>query len=961
MRHNVGHSIETAFWPERRRVSWSATGLIPEGGALSAPQEVVDLVERFERNRSQYMSASYNETQLRREFLDPLFEALGWDVNNRRGFTEAYKDVVHEDSIRVSDQARAPDYAFRHGGHRVFFLEAKKPAVNIKMDVGPSYQLRRYGWSANLTLSVLSDFEEFAVYDTQVRPRPTDKASVARVAFWTYRDYIDHWDEIASIFSHDAVPMGSFDRYAKDSTRKKGTAQVDAAFLQEIESWRAELARVIALRNPSLRTKELNFAVQRTIDRIVFLRICEARRIEDEGRLRDVASGSGTYGRLLDLFQVADDRYNSGIFHFRRERSRSDESLDVITPSLTIDDGVLKSILRGLYYPECPYEFSVLPADILGRVYEQFLGKVIRLTSGHHAKVEDKPEVRKAGGVYYTPSYVVERIVNSTLGELLKSLTPKTASKLRVLDPACGSGSFLIVAYQHLLDWHLERYENDGPEKHVKQLVKGPRGEWRLTTSERKRILLNNIYGVDIDSQAVEVTKLSLALKVLEGETSETLGQTIKLLADRALPDLDANIKCGNSLVGPDFYERQEQLFLVEEELERINVFDWNTAFPQVMAAGGFDAVVGNPPYIRVHRLDGALKQYLWKEYESFAEKGDIYACFIERGLSLLRDGGFISFITPNTWSSLQSFRHLRKLVLEESDIVQLVRTPSRVFKNATVRTLIFVLRRRLGGKPSEEHVVLEMDSDGLVKNAGTVARSSIERAHQLNLLLFAEQDSDEPAYVSTVGQESEFAYGFKTGDDSLFLSERSEGGTWRPYCRSADVHPLQPLKPSGWVDYRPAAMREHRKTARPGEPERFTRPKVVVARMGRQLVATFDSEGTLVKDAMLLLRNDDGVVELKLLAGILSSNFVNDLYAAQFITIDVLKNALLSLPLPGPLTSLLSTPEALELVGLVDQMIGSAADGVARDARQTRLDYLVRRLYSISADSQESETDGAK
>lgn len=937
------------------------TCFIPRGAALPAPQAVVDLVERFERNKSQYMSASYNETQLRREFLDPLFEALGWDVNNRRGFTEAYKDVVHEDSIRVGEHAKAPDYGFRYGGQRVFFLEAKKPAVNIRTDVAPSYQLRRYGWSANLTISVLCDFEELAVYDTQVRPRPTDKASVARVAFWTYRDYVDRWDEIASILSRDAIPMGSFDRFSRDSTRRKGTAQVDAAFLQEIEAWRSHLARVIALRNPNIGTRQLNFAVQRTIDRIVFLRICEARRIEDEGRLRDAANGSGTYARLLELFQVADDRYNSGIFHFRHERNRDDESLDVITPLLTIDDATLKSILRGLYYPECPYEFSVLPADILGRVYEQFLGKVIRLTPGHQAKVEDKPEVRKAGGVYYTPSYVVDHIVRSTLGDLLRSRTPATASKLRVLDPACGSGSFLIVAYQFLLDWHLEWYEKDGPQKHVRQLVKGPHGEWRLSTSERKRILLNNIYGVDIDSQAVEVTKLSLALKVLEGETSETLGQTMKLLTDRALPDLDANIKCGNSLVGPDFYERQEQLFLVEEELERVNVFDWQTAFPEVMSAGGFDAVVGNPPYIRVHRLDAILKQYLWREYESFAEKGDIYACFIERGLSLLRDGGLISFITPNTWSSLQSFRHLRKLVLDCSNIVQLVRTPPRVFRNATVRTLIFALQRRVSGKPTTEHEVLDMDSEGNTTASGTVTRASIERAHQLNFLLFADDASEESTYATTVGEEMDFAYGFKTGDDSLFLSERVMGDTWQPYCRSADVQSLQPLTPSGWVDYRPAAMREHRKTARPGEPQRFARPKVVVARMGRQLVATFDSAGTLVKDAMLLLRDDDGIDELKLLAGILCSRFVNELYASHFITIDVLKNALLSLPLPGRLTVLISTPEAREVVDLVNQMIGAAPGGVARDARQTRLDYLVKKLYLTGADSQADDIPGAE
>lgn len=916
---------------------------------MGAPQEVIDLVERFERNLDQYRSPNYNETQLRREFLDPLFEALGWDVNNRQGYAEAYKDVVHEDSIRIGEQAKAPDYSFRIGGQRMFFLEAKKPYVNIKTDIAPSYQIRRYGWSAKLPISILSDFEELALYDTHIKPAPTDKASVARVAFWSYRDYITKWDEIAGIFSRDAVLKGSFDRYVSDSKRKKGTAEVDQAFLKEIESWRESLARNIALRNQGITTKDLNFAVQRTIDRIIFLRICEARGIEDEGVLRDVASQTGVYPSLVQVFERADDRYNSGIFHFKTEKSRSSESLDTLTPSLKIDDNVLRDILKGLYYPQCPYEFSVLPADILGQVYEQFLGKVIRLTAGHQAKVEEKPEVRKAGGVYYTPSYVVDYIIDQTVGELLKKRTPKTAAKLKVVDPACGSGSFLIVAYQHLLDWHLEQYVTDGPDKHKKQLYQGRHGEWRLTTEERKRILLNNIFGVDIDRQAVEVTKLSLALKVLEGETAETLGQTRQLLADRVLPDLDSNIKCGNSLIASDFYEKQERLFLAEEELERVNVFDWGEGFPHVMETGGFDAVIGNPPYIRVHRLDAITKDYLWKRYRSFAEKGDFYACFIERGLEIMRSGGLISFITPNTWTSLQSFRHLRELILETSDIVQLVRTPERVFKNATVRTMIFVLRRRMAGPISTEHDVLDMDSEGSVVYSGTVARAAILGAHQNNFMLFADTEADEVQSSVTVGSELQFAYGFKTGDDSVFLSEESKGDSWMPYSRSADVVALAPLVPTGWVDYRPAAMREHRKTARPGDLQRFARPKVVVARMGRGLVATFDADGHLIKDAMLLLRQGDNEDELRIVAGILSSDFMNELYLRQFVTIDVLKNALLSLPLPAPLDELAQRPEGRQLIDLVQTTMAGSLDGGARSARMAGIDRLVRTLYQTS------------
>ena len=180
--------------------------------------------------------------------------------------------------------------------------------------------------------------------------------------------------------------------------------------------------------------------MQRIIDRIIFLRMCEDRGIESYGQLQGLLNGDRVYRRLCELFHHADERYNSGLFHFQVEKGRV-EPPDELTPSLAVDDRVLKDMLRGLYYPDSPYEFSVLPAEILGQVYEQFLGKVIRLTPGHQAKIEDKPEVKKAGGVYYTPAYIVDYIVANTVGKLVEGRAPKEVAKLRVLDPACGSGS----------------------------------------------------------------------------------------------------------------------------------------------------------------------------------------------------------------------------------------------------------------------------------------------------------------------------------------------------------------------------------------------------------------------------------------------------------------------------------------------------------------------------------------
>src|SRR5438105_6114744 len=201
---------------------------------MSVPQTVRELVERFERNKDAYRSTHYNETQLRREFLDPFFKALGWDIDNEQGYAEAYKDVVHEDAIKVGEATKAPDYCFRIGGARKFFVEAKKPAVDIKHDATPAFQLRRYAWTTKLPLSILSDFEGFAVYDCRIKPDQGDSAAIARVLYVSYKEYDSRWNEIADVFSRDAVLKGSFDRFAESTKVKRGTADVDDSFLATI-------------------------------------------------------------------------------------------------------------------------------------------------------------------------------------------------------------------------------------------------------------------------------------------------------------------------------------------------------------------------------------------------------------------------------------------------------------------------------------------------------------------------------------------------------------------------------------------------------------------------------------------------------------------------------------------------------------------------------------------------------
>ena len=681
---------------------------------MGAPGEIYDLVERFERNLDAYKSGDYNETQARGDFIDPLMGLLGWDVHNHRGKAPAYRDVIEEDRVKVGGGTKAPDYGFYAGGTRRFFLEAKKPSVDIRGDVNPAVQLRRYAWSARLPLSILTDFEEFAVYDCRFEPVKEDKPATARLDFITFDRYPDRWDDIEGLFSREAVLDGSLERYAEANRKRRGTETVDAAFLREIEGWRDALARDLAARN-DLNTRQLNYAVQMTIDRLIFLRMAEDRGIEEYGRLLGLANGSGVYGRLVEQFRAADDRYDSGLFHFRNERGRGGEP-DDLTPNLEIDDGLLGGIVRGLYYPESPYEFSVLPVDVLGQVYEQFLGSVIHLEDGHTATVEQKPEVRKAGGVYYTPTYIVDYIVGNTVGRLLEGKRPGPrggVSRLKIVDPACGSGSFLIGAYEYLLDWHRDRYLEDGPEKWSKQLYEGPGGQWHLTIDEKKRILLNNIHGVDIDPQAVEVTKLSLLIKVLEGESEQSLQTQLRMFHERALPDLSANIKCGNSLIGPDFYDNEQMVLLDEEEHYRINVFDWQSAFPQVFEGDdpGFEAVIGNPPYVVFGKdlYSEPVAEYLGK-YEVAQYKTDLFHLMIQKGIDTLSSDGVLGYIVPNPWFTLKHTDQLRRYILEHTEIAEVFIFEHLVFQAANVHTALLFLEKR--GPRNKHEIVVKRSSE---------------------------------------------------------------------------------------------------------------------------------------------------------------------------------------------------------------------------------------------------------
>lgn len=308
---------------------------------------IQQLVIRFGEQIDSYKSGEYNETLTRRDFIDPMFKALGWDVDNSQGYAEAYREVIHEDKVKIGKATKAPDYSFRlPGGKRLFFVEAKKPSIDIKGDIAVSYQIRRYGWSAKLPVSIITDFEEFSVYDCTKKPNPTDKSSIARIKYLTFDKYLDEFEFLWDTFSKERVLKGSFDKYVQSDTVRKGTATVDKEFLTSLDSWRTYLATSISIKNKQLDEDEINFAVQQTIDRLIFLRIAEDRGVEPYGQLKTSVNAKGdSYQNLFFNFKKADEKYNSGLFDFKK---------DVISESLTIDSKVIKTIINEMYYPESP-------------------------------------------------------------------------------------------------------------------------------------------------------------------------------------------------------------------------------------------------------------------------------------------------------------------------------------------------------------------------------------------------------------------------------------------------------------------------------------------------------------------------------------------------------------------------------------------------------------------------------
>lgn len=714
----------------------------------STTETIATLVHGFAKHIKELKAPEYKESQVRLNYIDPFWTLLGWDVRNAAQHAPQDVEVVVEPSMdSVDDQgfrARQPDYLFRVNGFARFVVEAKKPSVDLDTDKRAIFQAKRYAWSAAIPFAILTDFEQFRLYDTTLKPdlNDPDRGKVNEFAL-DFQHYPEQWDVLTETFGRDAVASGSLEALRgkirkvpagrrlrtidRTLTDLRGDEPVDRVFLAYLDTHRRHFAREIYRQNKKLFPEadtlhgaaRLTEAVQRLMDRLVFMRVCEDRGIGKWGALRDTWERIGTEGgdlfaALCDQFRELDRSYNGYLFKHHP-----------LTDALQIDGDVLADFIRTLYPPDGPWDFSAIADDILGIVYERFLSNVVTVKR-HQVDVVEKPEVRHAGGVYYTPRFVVDTIIRRVVGPQIAGRTPQQVLDVKILDPACGSGSFLVAAFQYLIDHCLAAVAADPslgtmpatPKARKKRkdiAFKNKKGDWHLAPDFKAALLTSCLHGVDIDQQAVEVTVMSLYLKMLEGALPPNWQRD--WLENELLPPLDNNIQCGNSLIDETDYDRylmEKPGALYGEDADtkfRINRFDWTSrtrGFGRLLDAQavnergrtGFDGIIGNPPYIRVQELKKWAPQecefYKWN-YKSAAKGNyDIYVVFTEKCLSLLAPDGLLGFIMPHKFWQAKYGEGLRKVIAEGKHLKSVVDFGhQQVFLGATTYTAIHLLSRK--------------------------------------------------------------------------------------------------------------------------------------------------------------------------------------------------------------------------------------------------------------------------
>ncbi len=595
-----------------------------------ARKEMVSFIADYQRHATDLEAANspYTEMETRSEYIDRFLRILGWDVNNENSQPQVLRDVVLERELSESDEGGRPDYRLRMNGRDRLPVEAKKPSVRLSSAPGPARQARSYGFSLSLPAAVLTNVAQTVVFDTTIAPEEGDGVDVGVVpdGRFTVGEYVSRFDELWQRVSYESVTSADYYALYSYSEPPRGASPFDLSFLAQFRTWRLELASDIARNNPLLQSAEIGRRTQRLLNALLFLRVCEDRNIGQYAALLTSAQDD----KLFEAFRAADRTFNAGLF-------------DVLTTT-RYTASVLTRVVREMYWPRSHFAFGVLRPDILAAVYEQYLAERVEVDESRAVALAPKPELAHIGGIVATPAWVVAELVASGIDPQLTIGQPVPLG-FKALDLSMGSGPFLIEVLERLIE--IEE-----------------RADRTVGLAERAALVKDHLYGVDIDGAAVEVAKLSLLLAVLGDEVVDTAR------ARHLLPDLSGNLLVGNALIESNFDVILPAAGAIPERRAAAAPLELTSAFARITQDGGFDLIVGNPPYVRIQVLSEFMPDQLAyfqdtrSHYESAqAYNFDLYQLFVERAVHFLGASGYLAYIVPNRFTNLLAAMTMRRVI----------------------------------------------------------------------------------------------------------------------------------------------------------------------------------------------------------------------------------------------------------------------------------------------------------
>jgi len=644
-------------------------------------RRIHNLVEDYMTVLAKGKKDAYNEERVKIAFVVPLLEALGWNPRT---------DEILPEQATLTGRA---DFGLRCAGRTKIFVEMKSFTKNLDghdtVKGRPrnfSEQAIQYAWGMKADWAVLTNFEETRLYDSHVKKPEEGLVWKKSIRFTEYESRFEElW-----LISKQSVISGALDAYKAKIQRPP----VDEAFLADLMNCRQMLVENIRSNNPSLTYEQINESVQKILDRLIFIKNCEDRLIVPAESLwkrfkawQETAIDKDIVVFMMDLrnlFRYFDQVYNGKLFEKH------------LCEDLKISNEVLEEIINVLYGDgqHLGYDFSVIPVDVLGQAYEQYIGSIIKEKEGYAKAVEivTQRAKRKARGIYYTPEPIVDYMVRNTVGSILRQCkAPEDVSRIKILDPACGSGSFLIKAFDAIKEWYEEYNKLNRPRN-----ARGTLDAHIMPVPNvEERILTENLYGVDLDPQAVEITILNLSLKAVK--TKEKL------------PYMADHIKCGNSLID-------------DEEIAGKKAFKWKEQFKGIMDKGGFDVIIGNPPYGSKKMLSEEEKKFI-KDKHKFTGSNDTAEMFIEKSFNLLKKDGYFGFIIPKPLTYITSWNQIREF-LSTRDIKSIIDV-SKAFKDVLLEQVIICVKN--SPKTNNDALVGDL-VDNQIKVVGKIKKEYLNK-----------------------------------------------------------------------------------------------------------------------------------------------------------------------------------------------------------------------------------------